>query len=113
MSTSGPLAANRTLFKDLGYDPEKELTPISLFATLPNIIVVNSKLPPNTLLEFVDEILAAPRAPRPRVTFDFWHQFDAACELEELRLFRPALYHALPAEQVDDPQSAIDRDNDF
>src|SRR3974390_3471540 len=49
MSTSGPLAANRTLFKDLGYDPEKELTPISLFATLPNIIVVNSKLPPNTL----------------------------------------------------------------
>jgi tripartite-type tricarboxylate transporter receptor subunit TctC len=53
MSTSGPLAANRTLFKDLGYDPEKELTPISLFATLPNIIVVNSKLPPKTLLEFV------------------------------------------------------------
>src|SRR5579884_622421 len=53
MSTSGPLAANRTLFKDLGYDPEKELTPISLFATLPNIIVINSKLPPKNLLEFV------------------------------------------------------------
>ena len=35
MSTSGPLAANRTLFKNLGYDPEKELTPISLFAVLP------------------------------------------------------------------------------
>jgi tripartite-type tricarboxylate transporter receptor subunit TctC len=53
MSTSGPLAANRTLFKDLGYDPEKELTPISLFATLPNIIVINSKLPPKTLTDFV------------------------------------------------------------
>jgi tripartite-type tricarboxylate transporter receptor subunit TctC len=53
MSTSGPLAANRTLFKDLGYDPEKELTPISLFATLPNVIVLNSKLPPKTLTEFV------------------------------------------------------------
>lgn len=53
MSTSGPLAANRTLFKDLGYDPEKELTPISLFATLPNVIVINSKLPPKTLTEFV------------------------------------------------------------
>jgi tripartite-type tricarboxylate transporter receptor subunit TctC len=53
MSTSGPLAANRTLFKELGYDPEKELTPISLFATLPNVIVINSKLPPKTLTEFV------------------------------------------------------------
>jgi tripartite-type tricarboxylate transporter receptor subunit TctC len=53
MSTSGPLAANRTLFQELGYDPEKELTPISLFATLPNVIVINSKLPPKTLTEFV------------------------------------------------------------
>lgn len=50
-----------------------------------------------TLLGFVDEILAAPRAPAPRVTFDFWSQFDAAERLEELRLFRPALYKGLPA----------------
>jgi glycosyltransferase involved in cell wall biosynthesis len=49
-----------------------------------------------TLLRFVDEILAKPRAPQPKVAFDFWGQFDAAQELEELRLFRPALYHALP-----------------
>src|SRR5436853_7931315 len=27
MSSVGPLAANRTLFKSLGYDPEKDLTP--------------------------------------------------------------------------------------
>ena len=53
MSTSGPLAANLTLFKDLGYNPEKELTPISLFAILPNVIVINSKLPPKTLAEFI------------------------------------------------------------
>jgi tripartite-type tricarboxylate transporter receptor subunit TctC len=53
MSTSGPLAANKTLFKTLGYDPEKELAPISLFAVLPNIIVVNAKLPPKTLTEFI------------------------------------------------------------
>src|SRR5947207_14941620 len=32
MSSVGPLAANRTLFKSLGYDPEKDFTPISLFA---------------------------------------------------------------------------------
>jgi hypothetical protein len=32
----------------------------------------------------------------PRVAFDFWQQFDAAEELEELRLYRPAIYKALP-----------------
>jgi len=49
-----------------------------------------------TLLRFVDDILSKPRAPQPKVAFDFWGQFDAAQELEEIRLFRPALYHALP-----------------
>jgi L-malate glycosyltransferase len=52
-----------------------------------------------TLLRFVDDILSKARAPQPRVAFDFWGQFDAALELEELRLFRPALYHALPPEE--------------
>mgnify|MGYP005856508763 CR=1 FL=1 len=61
VSTSGPLAANRTLFKSLGYDPEKELAPISLFAVLPNIIVVNSKLPPKTLKEFIDYAKERPK----------------------------------------------------
>jgi hypothetical protein len=51
-----------------------------------------------TLLGFVDDILAAPRAAAPKVTYDFWGQFDAAQELEELRLYRPAIYQALPAE---------------
>jgi glycosyltransferase involved in cell wall biosynthesis len=49
-----------------------------------------------TLLGFVDRILAGPRAPAPHVTFDFWGQFDAAQELEELRLYRPAAHQALP-----------------
>ena len=53
MSTSGPLAANKTLFHDLGYDPEKDFAPISLFATLPNVIVINAKLPPKSLTELV------------------------------------------------------------
>jgi tripartite-type tricarboxylate transporter receptor subunit TctC len=54
MSTVGPLAANRTLFKSLGYDPEKDFAPISLFAILPNVVVINAKLPPKTLTDFVD-----------------------------------------------------------
>jgi L-malate glycosyltransferase len=49
-----------------------------------------------TLLCFVDEILSTPRAAPPSVTLDFWHQFDAAQEVEELRVYRPAIYKALP-----------------
>ena len=62
-----------------------------------------------TLLGFVDQILSSPRAPEPIVTFDFWQQFDAAQELEELRLYRPGIYNALPDPQsaVPNPQSAI------
>jgi glycosyltransferase involved in cell wall biosynthesis len=51
-----------------------------------------------TLLGFVDRILASPRAPAPHVAFDFWGQFDAAQELEELRMYRPAIFQALPPE---------------
>ena len=65
-----------------------------------------------TLLGFVDGILAAPRAPLPSVTYDFWHQFDAAQELEELRLERPSIYKALPDQStiqstIQNPQSKI------
>jgi glycosyltransferase involved in cell wall biosynthesis len=51
-----------------------------------------------TLLGFVQRMLAAPRAALPHVAFDFWGQFDAAQELEELRMYRPAIYQALPPE---------------
>jgi L-malate glycosyltransferase len=53
-----------------------------------------------TLLGFVDRIRAAPRAAAPHVAFDFWGQFDAAQELEELRMYRPGIYKALPEEQA-------------
>ena len=50
-----------------------------------------------TLLGFVDEILSRPRAPQPARRLRFLAQFDAAQELEELRLYRPSIYKALPA----------------
>jgi L-malate glycosyltransferase len=49
-----------------------------------------------TLLGFVDRILVSPREGLPRVAFDFWQQFDAAEELEEIRLVRPSAFKALP-----------------
>ncbi|MET4623104.1 tripartite-type tricarboxylate transporter receptor subunit TctC [Bradyrhizobium sp. I1.8.5] len=61
MSTSGPLAANKSLYKELPYDPQKDLVPIGLFATLPNVIVINSRLPPKSLNELIDYAKAHPR----------------------------------------------------
>jgi len=49
-----------------------------------------------TLLGFVNDILSKPRAPEPKVAFDFWQQFDSAQDLEELRIYRPAAFQALP-----------------
>jgi tripartite-type tricarboxylate transporter receptor subunit TctC len=63
MSASGPLAANKTLYPNLGYDPERDLQPISLFASLPNVVVVNAKLPVNTLAELADYARRNPNLP--------------------------------------------------
>jgi tripartite-type tricarboxylate transporter receptor subunit TctC len=56
MSASGPLAANKALYPNLGYDPERDFQPISLYASLPNIVVVSAKLPVNTLAELTDYV---------------------------------------------------------
>ena len=61
MSTLGPLAANKTLFRDLGYDPEKDFEPISLFAIVPNVIVVSAKLPVTSLAEFIAYAKSRPK----------------------------------------------------
>ena len=61
MSASGPLAANKTLYPNLGYDPERDLQPVSLFASLPNIVVVSSRLPVQTLAELVDYLRKNPK----------------------------------------------------
>jgi tripartite-type tricarboxylate transporter receptor subunit TctC len=56
MTASGPLAANRTLYPNLGYDPERDLQPISMFASLPNVVVVSTKLPINSLAELTEYV---------------------------------------------------------
>jgi tripartite-type tricarboxylate transporter receptor subunit TctC len=50
---SGPIAANRTLYRNLGYDPEKDFEPISPFAEFPIVIVASKKLPVHSLQEFI------------------------------------------------------------
>lgn len=62
------------------------------------------------LLGFVDQLLAAPRAATPKVSFDFWHQFDASEALEELRLDRPSIYRALPEREIHNSQLTSDKE---
>jgi tripartite-type tricarboxylate transporter receptor subunit TctC len=63
MSASGPLAANKTLYKELGYDPERDIQPVSLFASLPNVVVVSARLPVQTINELIDYVKKTPNVP--------------------------------------------------
>ena len=51
--TSGPLAINVSLYKKLGYDPRTSFEPIARIGHLPNILVVNPKVPANNLQELI------------------------------------------------------------
>jgi tripartite-type tricarboxylate transporter receptor subunit TctC len=50
---SGPAAINKALYKDLGYETEKDFEPISLVAIFPIVIVASTKLPVKTLSELI------------------------------------------------------------
>lgn len=53
---NGPLVTAPTLYKNtLGYDPVKDLAPITLVATSPNILIVNANFKGSTLADFVRE----------------------------------------------------------
>lgn len=49
----GPLVTAPLLSKTLNYDPVKELAPVTLVATSPNLLVVDPKLGAETLADFV------------------------------------------------------------
>ena len=49
----GPLVTAPLLSKNLAYDPVRELAPVTLVATSPNVLVVDPKLGAGTLADFV------------------------------------------------------------
>ena len=53
LGASGPLAPNVTLFKNLGYDPLKDLTPITLVAATPLVLTVPAANPVHSYAELV------------------------------------------------------------
>jgi len=58
----GPLVTAPLLSKRLGYDPQKDLQPIGLVATSPNVLVVDAALGAHTVAEFVSAARSRPGA---------------------------------------------------
>ena len=62
LSTSGPLANNKSLYKDMPYDSDKDLSPIALVGEIPLVIVSNPQVKAANLKEFLALAKADPKA---------------------------------------------------
>ncbi len=60
LATSTTLAINKTLYKQLPYDPVKDFAAISLVASVPFALIVNPGIPAKTLTEFIAYAKANP-----------------------------------------------------
>lgn len=63
MGAAGPTVVNKILNPKLGYDPEKDFDAISLYASLPNVVVASAKLPVHTLADLVEYVRKTPSVP--------------------------------------------------
>ena len=59
---SGPMAANLTLYRDLGYDPQKDFTMISPFVSFTVVITASTKLGVNSVQELIEHARKEPGA---------------------------------------------------
>jgi tripartite-type tricarboxylate transporter receptor subunit TctC len=53
VGSTGSLAINPTLYKNLDFAATKSLVPVAMFATIPNVLAVASSVPVKTLAELV------------------------------------------------------------
>jgi tripartite-type tricarboxylate transporter receptor subunit TctC len=60
VGTNGPLAVSPALYRNLAYDPLKDLAPVTLVGTSPNLIAVNASLGVSTLRELVARAKSEP-----------------------------------------------------
>lgn len=60
MGSSGILAVNPTLYRQLPYDPLKDLTPITVVNALPMFLVAHPSFPPNNVADLIKYAKARP-----------------------------------------------------
>lgn len=52
ISWTGPLATNLALYKDVGYEPRKDFSPVGMIGCTPNVLAVSATLGPKNLADF-------------------------------------------------------------
>ncbi len=60
LGTNGPLAANKSLFGKLGYDPVTDFDPVTLFVYQPNLLAVHPDVPAQNVRQLIDWLKANP-----------------------------------------------------
>jgi tripartite-type tricarboxylate transporter receptor subunit TctC len=60
MGSGGPLTISPSLYDKLAYDPLKDFVPVTVIATVPNIIVANPALPVHSVQELIALAKSAP-----------------------------------------------------
>jgi tripartite-type tricarboxylate transporter receptor subunit TctC len=60
LSASTTMSINASLYSKLPYDTLKDLAPVSLLASIPNMLVANNALPANTVQELIALAKASP-----------------------------------------------------
>jgi len=57
---NGPAAINKFLYKNLGYDSDRDLLPVSLLASAPQMLVVTPAVRANSFREFIEHARSNP-----------------------------------------------------
>lgn len=60
VSTNGVFAINKALYKSMPFDPDRDLVPVSLLATAPQMLVVSPSLGLATFKEFLEHVRRHP-----------------------------------------------------
>lgn len=60
IGVNGPAAINKYLYKNLGYDSDRDLLPVSLLASSPQMLVATPAVPANGFREFIAHARANP-----------------------------------------------------
>lgn len=60
VNSVGPMTVNQTLYKNLSYDPLKDLVPVVQIADVPNVLVVHPSVPAKDLAQFIAYAKANP-----------------------------------------------------
>jgi tripartite-type tricarboxylate transporter receptor subunit TctC len=58
ITASGPITINKLLYKNMSFDPQKDLQPITNLLMVPQVLLVNPSLPVNNLQELIAYIKA-------------------------------------------------------